>query len=103
MDMNKIIGSWKLLEADPSLDLGENDEMYFSEDGDLLYAIDAGSKWQILKLTYTVENETLITDQPSSPDEQRTKFTIENENLLVLDYDGALAKYKRINECSFRV
>ena len=101
--MKNFIGSWKIIKADSSLDLGDNDEMEFSENGELIYAIDAGLKWQIMKLTYKVENNYLVTDQPSSPNEQKTKYKFENKNVLVLDYDGALAKYQRIDKCSFNV
>ena len=101
--MNELVGSWKLIEADPSLDLGENDEMRISEDGDLFYAIDAGSRWQIMNLTYKVESDFLITDQPSNPNVQRTKYYFEKGGILILDYEGALAKYQRIEKCSFSV
>ena len=101
--MNILIGSQKLVEADPSLDLGENDEMYFSESGDLLYAIDAGSKQQIMNLTYKVDSEFLITDQPSNPNVQRTRYNIEEGGILILDNEGALAKYQKIKKCSFSV
>ena len=101
--MNKFIGSWKLVKADPSLDLGQNDEMEFTEGGELFYAIDVGSKWQIMKLTYRIENDCLITDQPSSPNEEKTKYYFKEDGVLILNYEGALAKYQRIEKCSFRV
>ena len=103
IDTKKIIGSWELVEADPSLDLGDNDEMEFTEGGDLFYGIDAGSKWQIMQLTYKVENGSLITDQPSSPNEERTKYNFDEDGLLIIDYEGAFAKYQRIDKCSFSI
>ena len=100
---NKFIGSWKLIVADTSLDLGDNDEMVFTENGDLFYGIDAGSKWQIMKLIYKIENGILITDQPSSPNEEKTKYYFDEDDLLILDYEGAVAKYQKINKCSFSI
>lgn len=101
MNINNIIGSWKIIEAEVSLDLGKNDEMEFKDNGFLIYAIDAGSKWQIMQLTYRIEGNFLVTDQPSAPNIEKTKIQLENDNILVLDYDGAVAKYKRIDQCTF--
>ncbi|MDJ0811713.1 MAG: hypothetical protein QNJ01_16530 [Desulfobacterales bacterium] len=100
---NKFIGSWKLIEADTSLDLGDNDEMVFTKNGDLFYGIDAGSKWQIVKLIYKIENGILITDQPSSPNEEKTKYYFDENGILFLDYHGAVAKYQKIKKCSFSI
>ena len=103
MNTTLFIGFWKLIEADPSLELGDGDEMEFKESGELIYAIDSGSKWQIMNLIFKIEGNYLITDQPSSPNEERTVFNFHGNNLLVLDYGGAKAKYQRINERSFPV
>ena len=90
MNEKTLVGYWKLIESDPSLDLGENDEMEFKETGELIYAIDAGSKWQIMNLLYQVDGNYLITEQPSSPNEQRTLFGFENNEVLVLYTDGVI-------------
>ena len=60
--MNNIpfIGFWKLIEADPSPDLGDGDEMEFKENGELIYAIDPGSKWQVMNLIFKIEGNYLI-------------------------------------------
>jgi hypothetical protein len=73
----RLVGAWRSdpedLEAisqygDVSLD--------FAQSGALTYTIHCEEKRQIILLTYRVEGDVLITDQPSDPKEQRTKFEI---------------------------
>jgi hypothetical protein len=47
-------------------------------------------------LTYRVEDDLLITDQPSSPREERTRFWFSPDGRLVLDYEGVQARYVRV-------
>jgi len=69
--------------------------MDFMPSGDLLYCIEAASKWQVMRLSFRVEGETIITDQPSHPGEERTGFEFDSAGALVLDYDGLKAKFVR--------
>ena len=62
--------------------------MTFTKDGKLIYDIFEGNKQQRMNMVYKVQDNTIISDQPSHPQEQRTKYKIENSNKLILDFEG---------------
>jgi hypothetical protein len=70
--------------------------MAFGLNGELVYSIDTQEKMQIINLVYKVSGNTLITDQPSAPQKEYTKFYFEADGLLVLDYDGEKPKFQRV-------
>lgn len=86
---NELVGIWN---SDLSDELTKNTignvTMTFTEDGQLIYDIDAGDKIQKMNLVYKVSGDTIISDQPSHPQEQRTKFKIENGNKLTMEFEG---------------
>jgi hypothetical protein len=90
----RLLGVWQLESADVRLEMNDHVEMEFRPNGELLYAIDLGSKWQLMRLVYRIEGGELVTDQPSSPREERTAFYFEN-GAMVLDYDGAKCRFMR--------
>ena len=92
---NGLVGIWN---SDKNDELTKNSigkvSMTFTEDGQLIYDIDAGDKLQRMNLVYRVSGDTIISDQPSHPQEQRTKFKIEN-NKLTLELDGEKTMFIR--------
>ena len=90
-----LLGCWHLTFADPALEMHEPVELEFKPSGELIYSVDAGGQWQVLRLTFRVEGEVLITDQPSNPREERTAFSLQDLYTLVLDYGGAKAIFAR--------
>ena len=92
---NGLVGIWN---SDQNDELTKNSigkvSMTFTEDGQLIYDIDAGDKLQRMNLVYKVSGDTIISDQPSHLQEQRTKFKIEN-NKLTLELDGEKAVFIR--------
>jgi hypothetical protein len=93
---NELKGIWK---SDLSDELTKSSigkvTMTFAEEGQLIYDIDAGDKRQIMYLVYRISGDTIISDQPSHPQERRTKFTIENKNKLALEFEGEIAVFYR--------
>jgi hypothetical protein len=89
------VGCWHLTYADPVLEMNEPLELEFRPSGELIYSVDAGGKWQMVRLTFRIDGDVLITDQPSDPREERTPFTLRDLYTLVLDYDGARAFFSR--------
>lgn len=53
--------------------------MEFREDGQLIYTIHSNEKDEIILMIYEVDGDLLITDQPSSPNREVTKFKMEKE------------------------
>ena len=92
----RLLGSW---ETDPSdreaINRYGKTRLEFKADGTLVYSIDAGDKWQQMFLTYTTEGNILVTDQPSSPRQNRTIYDFTGTDELVLDYGGAKSRYVR--------
>jgi hypothetical protein len=91
-----LVGRWRLTGADGDLHLGEVVRMEFRRGGQLVYTIDAGDRDQIMLLTWRVEGDTLVTDQPSAPRIERTKFTLLGADTLVLDYGSSRAWFERV-------
>ncbi len=89
----QLIGIWV---SDPE-DINNINEygyvtMEFTEDGKLQYAIEQQDKQQKIFMVYNVEGDILITDQPSHPREEKTKFEINDSN-LTLYFGGRKSKY----------
>jgi hypothetical protein len=69
-----LVGIWRQVDPDTM--------MIFGEDGQLEYRIVQSTGVQIMKLTYRVEGTEIVSDQPSSPREERTAFRFEGANVL---------------------
>ncbi len=52
-----VLGRWRLLRADPSLEFAPGVSMDFQTGGRLLYAFDAGNRRQVIALCYRVEGD----------------------------------------------
>jgi hypothetical protein len=92
-----LIGKWK---RDPS-DLKSLEEygetvLDFKPNGILVFAwLSNAEKEQIALLTYRFDGQCLITDQPSSPRNDKVRVEILSQNVLVLDRDGFRSSYVR--------
>src|SRR4051812_42768546 len=91
----RLFGRWRLVHASPDLELEPTSEMAFHDDGRLIYSIPNAQKTSVMRLVYRVEGDVIISDQPSSPREERTRFVL-NGDRLTLDYEGSLAEFQRI-------
>ncbi|MDB4940248.1 MAG: hypothetical protein JWO40_673 [Candidatus Doudnabacteria bacterium] len=87
----QIIGIWVLAPD------GDNKKAYnkfgdvtmnFQADGKLTYSTSEGDKNQYIFLTYQIEGDYLVTNQPSAPREERTKIKLTNDGKLHMLYDG---------------
>jgi len=93
---NNLIGTWNSDETDGATQkaLGKV-TITFTEDGKLIYDIFEGDKQQRMIMVYKVHDDTIISDQPSHPQEQRTKYEIENGDTLILDFEGDKTVFNR--------
>lgn len=69
--------------------------MEFSPDGTLVYTIYEAGKEQKMFLTFSTEDGFIVTNQPSRPREDRTRYDFRDGNKLVLDYEGEVSVYVR--------
>jgi hypothetical protein len=98
MGEQRLIGKWRS-DADDPEGIGEFGEvsLEFSPNGGLTYTIHVDEKRQIILLTYRVEGDVLITDQPPHPKEERTKFKITADGKLVLLHENRPSAYVRVD------
>jgi len=61
----------------------------------LFHSVLSDGRWQIMKLTYRVEGDYLVTDQPSSPRAERTRFRLESDGTLRLEFGGQKSWFRR--------
>ena len=66
----------------------------FAPDGKLACVFLEGDKQQIIRLTYSVDGDVLVTDQPSSPRPERTKAEFSRGD-LILELQGVQTRLSR--------
>jgi hypothetical protein len=81
---SRLVGSWKVDPGD-STAVAEYGlaTIEFRADGSLLYSIDTGHSVQIMRMTWRTEGRQLVTDQPSAPREERTRYKVEGNQLVL--------------------
>ena len=84
----QLLGTWRQIND-------HNVTMTFSEDGRLEYRIRENDKTQIINLTYRTDGSEIVSNQPSAPREERTRFAVE-EDTLVLNHAGEETRLKRV-------
>ena len=84
-----LYGEWQAIYIE-----SENIKMSFYPDGSLVYKIIYNDKTQIMNLTYYTRNGFIISNQPSKPKEETTKYYFENNyTVLCLEFEGELTKF----------
>jgi hypothetical protein len=91
-----LVGSWRVHESDDHAlaDLGDV-LLEFHEDGALTYLIRGADKDQVILLRYRIEGDTIVTDQPSAPQVERTAFSLSEDGVLMLAFGGVPYRFKR--------
>jgi len=90
-----LVGRWSRVSSDDEGDPNEEVEMVFTPDGKLVYIISDRDGKHIMNLVYEVAGDTLITDQPSEPRKEYTKFFFESDDVLILEYGDARTWFRR--------
>jgi hypothetical protein len=95
----RLVGKWRSDPEDPEgiSEFGEV-SLEFSPNAGLTYTVHGEEKRQIILLTYRVEGDVLITDQPSHPKEERTRFKITPGGKLILLHEHRPSAYVRIDD-----
>ena len=86
-----LLGTWRLLRADPELDFAPGVRMEFCDTGQLRYHVDVGGRDQVVSLIYRVEGDHLHTENPESPHAMSVRFSHGAGDVLVLDFVGPRA------------
>jgi|SRR5581483_7033417 len=92
-DSKSVVGCWHLVrtEGQPY----EPAEADFRDDGMLYYSVLSEHRWQIMKLRYQIEGETLVTDQPSHPRVERSRFALAPDGTLTIEFGGNKSTFRR--------
>lgn len=88
-----LVGCWHLLPQQGGT--AEPAEADFRADGRLYYSVLSGARWQIMKLRYRVEGDVIITDQPTAPSEERSRYSVDLEGVLTLELNGERSRFQR--------
>ena len=99
MRTNWLLGIWRLMRADASLDFAPGVRMEFLIDGVLRYHVDVGGQDQSIDLIYRVESDVdgdvLCTDNPVEPHCMSVRIQHGEGDVLLLDFGGAQAMLVR--------
>jgi len=91
-----VVGRWITDPEDvESVKLYGRVTLVFSDGGNLRYIIHSKDKDEIINLTYRIVGDTLITQQPSSPRQEESRFTVMMDGRLVLEHSGVRSRYIR--------
>lgn len=92
----KLGGVWKVDKADHHTlaDLGDV-MLEFHGDGRLTYATIDDDRAKVINLTYKIDGNTIITDQPSAPRPERTTFQLSHDGVLTLAFGGIPYQFRR--------
>jgi hypothetical protein len=85
-----LIGRWR--QVGP---VADESTMVFTNDGKLIYSVHTGAKTQVINMVYEVSGDQIITDQPSNPGKESSKFYFEPSGILVVDYQGEKTRFMR--------
>jgi hypothetical protein len=95
----ELVGTWR---SDPSDVAGIRKygaiTLQFLADGTLVYTVRESGKASMACLTYRTEPGFLITDQPSKPRLERTKYHIGEDGVLVLESGDQKTRYVKVSE-----
>jgi hypothetical protein len=82
----QLLGTWRTDPNDQwSLRTYGEVSLRFEKGGALVYTVHLPNKDQIMRLTYRVDGNILVTDQPSSPREERTEFSFTPDGRLAVE------------------
>ena len=92
-----LLGAWLVDETDElALARLGNVLLEFDEDGGLRYTIREQDKRQVINLRYRVDGSTIVTDQPSAPQVERTQFSFAESGILTLAFGGVPYRFVRV-------
>jgi hypothetical protein len=93
---SRLLGIWESDPDDsPTIGTYGRTRLQFFESGDLTYTICSDNLDQVVRLTYAADGTTITTQQHSSPREEVTKYSLEDDGRLFLTHDGVVSRYRR--------
>ena len=90
-----LVGRWRLVRTEGPANFAHI-TMEFRPDGTLEYSIELADRVQIMKLTYSVSDNVIISNEPLAPVQERTRFTIVADGRLELDHGETRLWFERV-------
>ena len=90
---DQLLGTWKVIE-DPFKQ--DEDTFYSFTPTTVTITCETKNRTQKIFLTYELEGNVIITDQPSHPKIGRSKIEVEGDT-LTLDYNGQVIRLKKVS------
>ena len=93
---NPLLGLWRIDHADvAALETLGDVSVEFDDAGNLNYLIHSAAKVEVIIMTYRIDGPTIISDQPSNPNPQRTAFELASDGALILSFGGERSRFVR--------
>jgi hypothetical protein len=92
---SRLFGLWV---SEPTESENGTTRLHFFENGDLLYVVRSEQRDEVSRLTYTTQGDVIISDQPSVPRKEATKYFIDEDGFLLLEHGGVRSRYRRISK-----
>jgi hypothetical protein len=92
----ELVGSWTIDLLSSGAEAFGDVSMEFTAGGDLIYTVHRSDADQIAMLTWRLEGDVLVTDQPSTPREERTHARIDEAGRLILGSPGDESVFIRL-------
>jgi hypothetical protein len=92
--LEQFIGTWRVIE-DP---FNPDDETFYAFDSanHLTMTFRTKTGTQYILLTYRLDGDTLVTDQPSAPKIEKATVDIDGDTMTI-DHEGAVTRLKRVS------
>ena len=90
-----LLGCWRLMQSDPTLDFGPGVRMEFQRGGHLRYTLAVDGRELVVPLIYRTTGDLLETDNPAAPHAMSTRFSLGAGDVLIFDFAGARAMFVR--------
>ncbi len=96
MHLSRLLGTWRLVECNEPSFKGElGTSVTFEEEGRMTYTFHQKERDQIVPLTYKLLGPLLVTNQPSDPREEWTRFRFDEAGQLVLEFEKTTAVFQK--------
>lgn len=94
-----LVGRWKL-DSNNTESINEygNTFIEFKDSGELIYTIYMDNKEQKIYMTYKIEKDYIITNQPSSPQIEQTKYRVMADGILILYFNNIKSVYIKVEQ-----
>ena len=95
--ISSLLGKWVTDPADVrALEVYGRVVIQFEANGALVYSIRQADRAQEIFLTYYLDGDELVTNQPSAPRAERSRYQVTADGKLCLEQDGIVSRYVRL-------